>query len=108
MKSLALKATCVGLMCASFASFADRVFISGEPVVLEKRGEVYYVPTTTTADATTAYHYVTLDGKNRVCYLEPQSNLASLDVATIQVNAGGTNATWNCYEYNTEYFEVKP
>ncbi|KTC64881.1 Uncharacterised protein (plasmid) [Legionella adelaidensis] len=107
MKSLVLKAACVGLMCASFSSFAEKVVITGEPVILDKRGDVYYVPSTVTA-STTTYHYVTVDGTNRVCYADPQPQLASLGLMAIQVNVGGTTATWNCYEYNTEYFTVTP
>lgn len=102
-----LKATCLGLLCASSASFADKVFVTGEPIVLEKRGDVYYVPSTVT-ETTSTYHYVTVDGKNRVCYAEPQPTLASLDVMAVQVNVGGSAVTWNCYEYNTQYFEVRP
>ncbi len=94
------------MMMLSFSSFADKILIIGEPVVLEKQGTVYHLPSGHVS--TTAYHYVTIDGRHRVCYLEPQPTLASLDVLTINVDVDGAVTTWNCYEYNTADFAVTP
>jgi hypothetical protein len=104
MKAVLIKISALCLMMLSFSTFADKISISGSPVVLEQRGEVYYVPSTYTS--TTAYNYVTIGGKNRVCYLEKQPSLASVDVMTVNVNVGGTTAVWNCYDTSTEYFDI--
>jgi hypothetical protein len=105
MKAVLVKLSALVLMMLSFSSFAEKITISGSPVVLEQRGDVYYVPST--YSSTTAYNFVTIGGKNRVCYLEKQPNLASVDLMTVNVNVGGTTAVWNCYDAtNTEYFEI--
>ena len=77
MKTIVLKMSFLCLMMFSFSSFAEKVIITGAPVVLEQNGEVYTLPSTYTS--TTTYHYVTIGGKNRVCYLDQQPTMASLD-----------------------------
>ena len=106
MKTLVLKVSFLCLMMLSFSSFADKVMLTGQPVVLEQKGDMYVVPAT--YKSTTDYNYVTIGGKNRVCYLEKQPALASLDVMTVNVDVGGTTAAWNCYEYSADYFDVAP
>ncbi len=105
MKAVFIKLSALILMMMSFSSFADKITITGAPVVLEQRGDVYYVPSTYTS--TTAYNYVTIGGKNEVCYLEKQPTLASVTATTVNVNVGGTTAVWNCYDAtNVEYFDI--
>ncbi|RUR09690.1 hypothetical protein [Legionella septentrionalis] len=106
MKTIVIKISFLLLALFSFSSHAEKVVITGEPVVLEKRGDVYVVPSAYTA--ATPYHYVTLDGTNRVCYAEAQPNLASLNMSTVTVDVNGTPQTWTCYDYDTTYFEVTP
>ena len=106
MKASLLKITALGLMMVSFSSFADKVTITGSPVVLEQRGEVYFTPSTYTSSAD--YNYVTIGDKNRVCYVEKQPSLATVDLMTVNVNVNGTTAVWNCYDASPEYFVVSP
>ncbi|KTD19926.1 hypothetical protein [Legionella londiniensis] len=96
----------LGLMLFSLPTFADKIIITGAPVILEQREGIYYLPTTYTA--TTPYYYVTLDGANRVCYTERQPALETLDMTTINVNVAGTQTLWYCYLYDTTYFSVTP
>ena len=84
---------------------ADKVVITGSPVVLEQRGDVYYVPGD--YKSTETYHYVTIGGTNRVCFAEAQPSLASLDLVLVDVQVGGERVKWNCYQYDTTHFEVK-
>ncbi|AHE65926.1 hypothetical protein [Legionella oakridgensis] len=105
MKGILLKAILI-LLTVSFPAFADKIIITGQPIVLEDRDDVYYVPAN--YSATTAYNYVTINGVNRVCYLEQQPTLAGVDMITINVEVNGVKTPWNCYAYSTEYFEVTP
>ncbi|RAP37995.1 hypothetical protein B1207_03125 [Legionella quinlivanii] len=92
-------------MLFSAASFADKVVITGSPVVLEQKGDVYYVPES--YSATTDYNYVTIGGTNRVCYLQQQPTLASLNNEVINVEVGGKQVQWTCYAYDETYFTTK-
>ncbi|KTD16245.1 hypothetical protein [Legionella jordanis] len=100
----------VSLLLAVFSvsSFADKVVITGEPVVLEQKGDVYYLPEKYTTTTSTSYHYVTVGGTNRVCYAEAQPSLASLNTQVISVNMGGQTVQWTCYPYDETYFSVSP
>ncbi|WED44028.1 hypothetical protein [Legionella cardiaca] len=106
MKNILLSISAFLLLIISFPSLADKVVISGSPVVLEQRGEVYYVPQTYTA--TTSYHYVTVGGVDKVCYGEAQPTLASLNGQVISVELGGKQVQWTCYPYDEAYFTVQP
>lgn len=101
--SYCLTALCLGAF--SMSAFADKVTIKGEPVVIEKRGDVYYVPDTYKSPGN--YYYVTMDGAKRVCYLEKQPSLR-LDAMSVNVMVGGEKRTWNCYTYDDTYFVVEP
>lgn len=93
------------LLALSFSAFADKVTITGEPVIIEKRGEIYYAPET--YKPTVDYRYVTVDGKQRVCYLEKQPGLVNLDVLFLNLDIGGQKQGWNCYEANPEFFIIQ-
>lgn len=101
-----LKLTFLSLMmAASVSSFAaETITITGTPVPLELRGDVYYVPETYVPGD--SYNYVVVNGTNRVCYAQPQPNLASLEVLPLQVNVGGSTVTWHCYAFSPDYFTV--
>ncbi|KTD23379.1 Uncharacterised protein [Legionella lansingensis] len=106
MKTITVSISSLFLMAFSFSSFADKVVISGPPVVLEDRGAVYYVPNTYTT--TSSYHYVTIGGTNKICYAEAQPSLAALSSNVIEVNIGGRTVNWTCYPYDEAYFAVSP
>ena len=90
----------------SVNAFADKVTISGDPVTLEKRGDVYYVPDTykTTSD----YYYVNVDNTKRVCYGSAKPEFAQLHGSPLMVEIGGEKRTWQCYDYSPDYFTVQP
>ncbi|WP_133128664.1 hypothetical protein [Legionella nagasakiensis] len=106
MKRISSKIAILFFTIMSFSVFADKIIITGQPIVLESHDNVYYLPANY---ATTAsYNYVTINGVNRVCYLEQQPTLADLDMMVIHVEVNGVQTAWNCYAYNTQYFEVTP
>ncbi|KTD69099.1 hypothetical protein Lste_2257 [Legionella steelei] len=92
------------LTILSTVSYADKILITGQPVILEKQGTVYYLPTD--YKATTSYYYVTVEGGKRVCYIEKQPTLTSLNASTLEVNYNGSTLTWVCYPFDTNYFET--
>ncbi len=96
----------LGLMALSFPLFADKVVITGEPVTLEQQGSVYVTPKGYVSK--TSYHYVNVDGTKRVCYLEKQTTLTSLDPVVLDVTVDGHSAKWTCYSFDETYFEVAP
>lgn len=104
---MTLKIAFLFLMMFSITSFADdKITITGEPVVLEHHDNVYHVPTGYTV--THDYHYVTVDGTNRVCYLEKKPTLETVNVMPINVVVDGSTHEWYCYEYNPQFFAITP
>lgn len=106
MKKLLIYTITTCLMAFSFNAFAEKITITGEPVVIEKRGEIYYAPES--YKPTANYRFVTVEGKKRVCYLEKQPGLVNLDVLFLNLDIGGEKQSWNCYDANPEYFIVGP
>lgn len=87
------------------ANAADKIIIKGEPIILEKKGEVYVVPETYTLG--TEYNYVTVDTEKQVCYLDKKPDLVSLNVKSISVEINGQAQIWNCYPVDPTYFVVE-
>ena len=95
------------LISFSVIALADKVVITGDPVVLEKRGQVYYVPSSSVATTVSGQPmYYTVDSTKRVCYMEEQPGLAKLNLLFIKVNVGGSDKELKCYEYSPDYFTV--
>lgn len=88
----------------SFSTYADKVIITGEPVLLEQHGTLYSLPQS--YKPTTSYYYVTLGGMNRVCYLDRQPTLGNLDMQTIDISSEGKTIQWFCYAYDASIFEI--
>lgn len=99
-------AVSLALMAASFQTFADKIVITGQPVILEQQGEVYVLPKDYTT--TESYYYVSMNGTKSVCYLEKQPTLSSLNASMINVNVNGQQVQWNCYPVDETYFQVTP
>jgi hypothetical protein len=98
-------------MCLFFISLsahAERIIVTGEPVVLQQRDQVYYVPTTYVQQPSVTYMYVTIDGVHRVCFLNANPALVNVEATQINIEAQGKRVLWSCYAYNTTYFEARP
>ncbi len=105
MKNVLIKAAVLSIAMVSGTAFAEKVVISGEPVVLEKQGDMYMVPGT--YKARQDYQYVVIDGTKRACFLDKRPDFANLDVVSINVKVTGETATWNCYSIDPTYFVVQ-
>jgi hypothetical protein len=106
MKGLVIATVSACLLATSMASFANKIVITGKPIVLEQRGNIYYLPSGYT-DTNTGYYYVTAGTTNSVCYLEKNPAITA-ESSTLTVDVNGKTVTWNCYAYNPEFFEITP
>jgi hypothetical protein len=90
------------LVAFNISAFAEKIVVTGNPVVLTKSGDYYTVPAdfTPTGD----YYYVTVDGANKVCYAQEQATLTSLTPTTVTVKVSDNQAKWVCYPYDETYF----
>jgi hypothetical protein len=105
MKKIRAGICCFFLMLFSISSYAERIIITGQPLPLEERGSVYYLPETYQPGP---YHYVTLGNTTSVCFSESQPDLTSLMSQNVIVEIGGRQVQWVCYNYDDTYFSVTP
>lgn len=105
MKTSFLSIIASSIMLFSMSAFADKVTITGEPIVVQEEAGVYVPSTTVTMDQD--YYYFTVDGTKRVCYRDVQPTLTQLTAQPFSVRIGGETVTLQCYDYNTEYFVVQ-
>ncbi len=93
------------LIAASLPAFSDKILITGKPVALELHPGYFTFPRMYT-DRNLGYYFVTIIGTNRVCYLKPQPELAKLDTIQIVIEKKGLKLPWNCYQFNTNFFQI--
>ena len=105
MKNIIVKTATLCLALFSTSAFAEKIIITGQPIVIEKQGDFYVVPEN--YKATKDYHYFTIEGKDRVCFLDKRPDFASLEVISINVQIGPQKATWNCYPTDPTYFAIQ-
>jgi hypothetical protein len=105
MKNLITSTMVLGAILFSCSAFADKIIIKGEPVTIEKRGNVYFVPDS--YQATTEYYYVSTEGTQRICYKEKQPAL-NIEAFPLDVQLAGKPYTWSCYNYDPTYFQLQP
>lgn len=106
MKNIIIKIATVALALFSASAFAEKIIISGKPIILQKQGDLYTVPQDTKLSQT--YQYVNIDGKDRACFLDKRPDFTNLDVVTINVKLGdNSNAAWNCYSLDPTYFIIQ-
>jgi len=105
MKNLIIKTATLCLVAFSASVFAEKVIITGQPVMLERQGDMYVTPQSYRVSPD--YQYVVIDGKERACFLEKKPDLVNLDAILINVRVGGQKATWNCYSTDPTYFTIQ-
>lgn len=88
----------------SIQTFAEKIVIDGQPVVITKEGEAY-VPSTTLAP-TSDYYYFSMDNSRRVCYRTVQPALSKIDAGALSVRIGGDTVQVHCYDVSPDYFTV--
>lgn len=106
MRNLIMSVAAAGLAMVSVSAFAEKYTITGQPIILQKDGEIYVVPQQ--AKLTRDFQYVNIDGKARACFLDKRADFVNLDVVTINVKVGADTAAWNCYSLDPTYFVIEP
>lgn len=86
---------------------ADKVIISGKPIVVTPNGSYYAVPADSSYTPRSDYYYVTVNGTDRVCYRETQPNLVGVNLLDLSLRIGSNNVTVHCYDYSPDYFTTQ-
>ena len=96
------------LIIFSITASAERVLVTGSPVLLEQRDGVYYYPEGVEETTTSpGYYYYTVNGTNKVCYETEQPTYSTVDAGVVTVNYTGGNRTLHCYTPDSAYFDVQ-
>jgi hypothetical protein len=96
------------LMCIWLKSSAATIVIMGQPSPLEYRGELYYLPQNFVIAQETVSLFITMDGLNKVCFLNTETPLLFEQVSLISILIRGVKTEWNCFPYRTTVYEVRP
>lgn len=99
---------CLLLMCICIESSGAIIVISGQPTPLEYRGELYYLPQDYVIVPEDANLFVTMDGINKVCFLNTDSPLLFEQISQISILINGIKTEWNCFPYRTTVVEARP
>lgn len=105
MKAFLLNIVVVTLLLFNVNASADKVVITGSPIVVHDEQGTYV--TTTTVDPGRDYYYFTIDGTNRVCYQQVNPSLVDLNAAMFKVKIGDDVVSLHCYDYSPDYFVIQ-
>lgn len=95
------------LMGICIQSFGAVIYIKDQSYPLEYRNQLYYLPQHFISPGTTNL-YITMDGINKVCFLDmaPPGTLEQISAIYLVLN--GVITEWNCFPYKTTILEVRP
>ncbi|TAL61702.1 MAG: hypothetical protein EPN84_07560 [Legionella sp.] len=105
MKSILPGIVSLVLITASFTVLADKITITGQPVILQQDGDYYTAPTTITP-SNNGYYYVKIGDKMNACSLTTQPALVKLTPENVVVKVQNEKVTWSCYALDPEYFTI--
>jgi hypothetical protein len=96
------------LMHISIVSLGATIIIKGQPSPLEYNGVIYYLPQTYEIKPETTYLYITMDGINKVCFLNTSPSVTFERIPYINIFSNGRKTIWNCFPYKTTIHAVRP
>ena len=96
------------LMCLYVECSGAIIIINGQLSPLEYSGELYYLPQTYVISPETTNLFVTIDGINKVCFLNTVPSLLFEQISQINIVISGVKTEWNCFPYRTTVFEIRP
>lgn len=96
------------LMCVFIESFGAIIIIRGLPTPLEYRDDLYYWPLNIDFRPGTKNLFITMDGINKLCFLNTASKGGLEQISEISVIINGLKTDWNCFPYRTTVFEISP
>lgn len=98
----------VMFMTMSFVSSGAVIIVKGLPMPLEYRNEIYLLPPANITPANVTYLYITMDGINKACSLNTQSDDVFDQISQVNFMIDGVKTEWNCHAYKTTVIEVLP
>ena len=90
------------LMCICIKSFGAIIFIKNQPTPLEYQNELYYWPQNFVMSPGTTNLFITMDGMNKVCFLNTAPPGLFEQMSEISIVINGFKTEWNCFPYTTE------
>lgn len=96
------------LMCISIETSAAIIIIRGQPIPLEYKEDLYYLPINLVMDPGTTNLFITMDGVNKVCFLNTAPSGLFEQVSEISIVINGFKTEWNCFPYITTVTEARP
>jgi len=91
------------LIILSASAFSERIVITGKPIRMEIHRNFYTLPDHYTDRR--GYRFVRVLNTNRVCYLQAKPELASLDMIQVLIEEDGQKLRWDCYKFDSRFFE---
>lgn len=101
-------ATFLFLICLCMKSFAAIIIIKGQSYPLEYRNELYYLPQNFTIPPGTENVYITMDGIDKVCFLNTGMHSTLEQITEVDLIINGVKVEWDCFPYITTIHEVRP
>ena len=95
-------------MCLGIKSFGAVILVKEQPSPLEYRDDVYYWPQNFVIRPGTTTIFVTMDGINKVCFLNTAPSGMFEESSEINILINGIKTEWNCFLYKTTVFAVRP
>lgn len=96
------------LMEVSIVSSGQTIFVRGLPTPLEQRGDIYFLSPTYVISRDITYLYVTMDGINKVCFLNTEPTVMYDYISHINIFINEIKTEWNCFPYKTTIIEIRP
>ncbi|CAM3046357.1 hypothetical protein [Legionella worsleiensis] len=96
------------LMCVSWGAFSANILVRGQPIPLEYNHDIYYWPNNVALYPGTQNLFITMDGINKLCFLNTAPPGLLEQISAISINIKGQLTHWNCFPYTTEIYEVRP
>lgn len=92
------------LLMGNAIAFAEKILLSGKPVVLIPNADFYTFPKTYTPMQ--KYHFVDINGDSRVCFIRKQPYLWRVDLLRVWIIEHDKKFNWYCYRYDPRYFTI--
>jgi len=92
------------IILASLTVFAEKILITGKPIVLVPDMSDYSFPKS--YGPMQMQYFVYFGGNYRVCFLAQKAQLASLDMLRIYITQDGYKYLWYCYRFDHRFFKI--
>ncbi len=106
MKAFILSMITCSFILFSLPASADKITLTGAPVVVTEQGGVYVPATTVTTGQD--HYFFTINDTRRICYEQVNPILPTkVNAGLFQVQIGDSVVSLHCYTYDPEYFVIQ-